>query len=119
MAAFLFAPTDALGGVYDPPLLMRLFPRSHYGQFCANNAIWRSVGGVVGPFTAGAFLDFMTTFVGREQAYFYIPLWLTIFAIPGFYFLLRLYRSWKKLRGGDAYIPPLITNPVNLAASPT
>ncbi|HWB54282.1 MAG TPA: MFS transporter, partial [Tepidisphaeraceae bacterium] len=38
----LIAPATALMTMLDPPLLMRIFPRSRFGQFCSANALWRS-----------------------------------------------------------------------------
>jgi MFS family permease len=107
----LMAPAIALTGVYDPPLFMRLFPRSRYGQFCSTNAIWRSIGGIIGGVSAGAFLDVMTHALGKERAYFCIPLWQLIFGIPSFYCLLKLYQSWKKHGGDNEYVPPVIQSP--------
>jgi maltose/moltooligosaccharide transporter len=109
MAGLIIAPTNALTGLYDPPLLMRLFPRSRYGQFCANNAIWRSIGGFLGPIFAGRFLDWLTGIVGKEKAYLFIPFWQLAFGIPAFWLLLQLYKSWKIHGGDENYIPPLPT----------
>jgi MFS family permease len=108
MGVGLMAPANALNGVYDPPLLMRLFPKSRYGQFCSTNAIWRTIGGIIGGTVAGMFLDFMTRFVGKEQAYFYIPLWQFLFGVPSFWLLLKMYQSWKKLGGDQSYMPPVM-----------
>lgn len=105
----LGAPVAALNGVWDPPMLMRLFPRSHYGQFCSVNAIWRSCGGMLGGFAAGCFLDYMAGIVGKERAYFYIPLWNIAFAIPSLFLLFGLYRSWLRHGGDAAYVPPVPT----------
>ncbi|XHR26722.1 MAG: MFS transporter [Chthoniobacteraceae bacterium] len=102
----LTAPLQASLAMADPPLLMRLFPRERYGQFCSTNAIWRSLGGVIGGGLAGLFLDFVGRWVGKDRAYFFIPLWSLLFAIPNLVFLFKLYQSWKKLGGDDAYIPP-------------
>ena len=114
IALLLFAPSNALSGIYDPPLLMRIFPRSRFGQFCATNAIWRNIGGVIGPFTAGSFLDYMEKTVGKKEAYFFIPVWQTVFAIPALYFLFRLFWSWKRHGGDESYVPPMVTDPEGL-----
>jgi maltose/moltooligosaccharide transporter len=111
IGVLIMAPAIALNGVYDPPLLMRLFPRSRYGQFCANNAIWRSIGGIIGGASAGYFLDVMTHALGKQQAYFCCPLWQMIFGIPGFYCFIKLYQSWKKHGGDKHYTPPMIEPP--------
>jgi hypothetical protein len=109
MVIGLVAPQMALGGMWDPPLLMRLFPRSQYGQFCSTNAVWRSVGGMLGAYITGKyFLDYLTVWVGRERAYLYLPLWSIAFSIPSFILFLRLYLSWKKHGGDEAYIAPVL-----------
>jgi len=105
----LGAPVAALTGVWDPPMLMRLFPRERYGQFCSVNAIWRAAGGMLGGLLAGLFLDYMAGRVGKERAYFYIPVWQLIFGVPGLLLLFQLYRSWLRHGGDKAYVPPVPT----------
>ncbi|MCE0523890.1 MAG: MFS transporter [Methylacidiphilales bacterium] len=117
----LAAPSKALGDMWEPPMVMRLFPRSHYGQFSSVNSVWRAVGSMIGGGLTGAYLDFMTHLVGKERAYFYLPVWSLIFMLPGFYLFIKLYLSWKKHGGDDAYVAPLllsIQNPVPTAVSP-
>jgi MFS family permease len=104
----LTVPCQAGWAMGDPPLLMRLFPRSNYGQFCSVNALWRACGAIIGGLAAGGFLDLIGKLVGKEEAYRYIPLWNLFFTIPGLYFNILLYRSWKKLGGDENYIPPVI-----------
>ena len=103
----LGAPVAALNGVWDPPMLMRLFPRERYGQFCSVNAIWRAGGGMLGGALAGAFLDMMTRWVGKDHAYFYIPVWQLAFGVPSIILLFLLYRSWQRHGGDAAYVPPV------------
>ncbi len=114
MAVGLSAPISALSGVMDPPLLMRLFPRSRYGQFCSANNLWRTLGAVIGVPLAGLFIDLMIRLVGEAQAYFWLPVWQMCFAIPSLGFLLLLYRSWKRYGGDQGYQAP-----VAAAAGPT
>ncbi len=106
----LSAPYQAMWAMSDPPLLMRLFPRERYGQFCSTNAIWRSMGNVIGGGLAGGFLDLVGHWVGKEQSYFYIPVWLLLFKIPTLFCFLKLFKSWKHLGGDDAYKPPMIAS---------
>ena len=110
MAVFLMAPSIAMVGVYDPPLLMRLFPRSRYGQFCSVNAIWRSGGGMLSGILVGLFLDHLTKSVGKDRAYFFIPVWQFIFAVPSFILLVQIYRRWKQLGGDKGYVAPVLEN---------
>ena len=111
----LAAPALALNGVYDPPLMMRLFPRERYGQFCSVNAIWRSIGGIAGGFIAPVFLNFMVDQVGKEKAYFYIPVWQFLFGLPCFVLLFRLYYAWKKHGGDEAYVAPILNTSKSMA----
>lgn len=101
------APIAALNGVWDPPMLMRLFPRSRYGQFCSTNNLWRTMGGVAGAPLAGLFIDVLKDRVGEDRAYFFIPVWQLCFAIPSFILLVLMFRSWKRYGGDAAYVPPI------------
>ncbi|HEX4123120.1 MAG TPA: MFS transporter [Tepidisphaeraceae bacterium] len=102
----LTAPLNSLGAMWDPVLLMRTFPRSRLGQFCSINAVWRSVGGMLGGFLAGGYLDIVSHRVGKEHAYFYCPIWSVCFGIPAFIFFVKFYQAWKR-HGGDDYVAPL------------
>ena len=93
--------------MWDPVMLMQTFPRSHYGQFCATNAIWRSLGYMLGAFLVGLFFDFITPVVGRERAYFFGQVWFILFNIPALIFFLLFYRTWRKLGGHEGYVAPL------------
>ncbi len=108
IAIGIVAPGMALGGMWDPPMLMRLFPREFYGQFCSVNGVWRSIGGMTGGALTGVFLDVMTHWVGRERAYFYLPVWSFCFGVPSFLLLYMLYKSWKRHGGDDAYVAPVL-----------
>ena len=104
----LAAPIQALVGMWDPPMIMRLFPRTHYGQFCSINAVWRSVSGMASPLITGTFLEVAAHWVGKDRAYIWLPVWGLVFSIPSFFLFVRLYASWKN-HGGDAdYIAPVL-----------
>jgi hypothetical protein len=102
------APGQAFGGMWDPPMLMRLFPRSNYGQFCSTNAVWRTAGGILGSALVGIFLDSIKGLVGKEQAYYYLPIWAFLFGLPSFFLFVQLYLSWKRHGGDEAYIAPVL-----------
>ncbi|XHR29752.1 MAG: MFS transporter [Chthoniobacteraceae bacterium] len=104
----LTAPLQAMVAMADPPLLMRLFPRERYGQFCSTNAIWRSIGGVIGGGLVGGFLDVLGHWVGKERAYLFIPVWSLCFSLPTLICLVKLYKSWKRYGGDASYLPPMI-----------
>lgn len=103
----LISPAAALIGVADPPLLMRLFPRERYGQFCAANNMWRCLGLIIGGILAGAFLDAVKRFSGAANIYAFIPIWQIIFYIPVVYCILKVYQNWKRHGGDLAYIAPM------------
>ena len=82
------------------------------------------VGGICGGAMTGKFLDIMTTHVGKERAYFYLPVWSFAFGVPSFLFLLKLYWSWKRHGGDDAYVAPVLADisgnvPIHPALSDT
>ncbi|MDR1191752.1 MAG: MFS transporter [Verrucomicrobiales bacterium] len=107
----LTAPCAALWAMGDPPLLMRMFPRTHYGQFCSFNGVCRAIGGILGGFVAGLFLDVLGKYLGdKQEAYRYIPVWSLCFAGPGLLFNLMLFRSWLKLGGDQNYQPPMLAD---------
>ena len=101
------APIAALVGVWDPPLFMRLFPRSRYGQFCSANSIWRSVGSILGSLSVGLFLDTMRGFVGETRAFLLLPAWQLVFSIPAAWMAWKLYQSWLRYGGDETYVPPV------------
>ena len=102
-AVALNAPIGALIGVLDPPMFMRLFPRSHYGQFCSANAMWRSISLIVNGTLAGIFIDVLGRWVGKERAYAFIPVWQLFFFLLMLYFMHKLYKHWKELGGDENY----------------
>jgi len=111
---FVAAPITALTGVWDPPLFMRMFPRSRFGQFCSANAMWRAGGAILGASLAGKFLDIVTTYVGPTRSYLYIPFWQLTFSLPILILVVLLYRNWKHCGGDHAYVAPL---PADLQAA--
>jgi MFS family permease len=103
----LGAPNGALSLVGDPPLLMRLFPRSRYGQFCSANNLWRSIGFAGGAPLAGMYLDFVTSHSKTSCPYFFIPYWQMACSALSVVCIYHLYQTWKALGGDEAYTPPL------------
>ena len=107
MNVCLFAPVGAMISVFDPPLLMRIFPRTRYGQFCSANSMCRSVTGIVGGSLVGIYLDVLKVKFGADTAYRLLPLWqFTGYAVMLF-FLVKLYHSWQNHGGDVSYVPPL------------
>ncbi|MCX6969228.1 MAG: hypothetical protein NTV93_03620 [Verrucomicrobia bacterium] len=93
------------------PMFMRILPRERYGQFCSFNAICSAGMGAVGGLVAGGFIDLMRKIFpdavwGKDYCYRMIPAWNLPFLLLGFFFLFRLYRTWKELGGDVHYVPP-------------
>jgi nitrate/nitrite transporter NarK len=107
MNVCLAAPVTALISVIDPVLAMRIYPREQYGQFCSANSMIRSLGGILAGVTVGVYLDLITRHWGSNTAYRCLPFWN--FAAYGLtlYAMIKLYGSWKRHGGDDAYVPPI------------
>jgi len=103
-AVAINAPVGALMGVFDPPMLMRLFPHSHYGQFCSANAMWRSVSLIINGTLVGVFFDLLGGWVGKERAYAFIPVWQLFYFLLMLFFMYKVYYHWKKLGGDNHYV---------------
>jgi len=93
------------------PMYMRILPRERYGQFSSFNAICISGAGALGGLLAGGFIDLMRqafpdAIWGKDYCYRMIPAWNLPFLLLGFFFMLRLYRTWKELGGDTGYVPP-------------
>jgi MFS family permease len=104
---FLSAPVGCLIAMMDPPLFMRIFPRSRYGQFCSANAMLRAVASVVGGVLLGVFLDALKSQFDARVAYCCMGLWSAVSYGLVLVAILGLYRSWQKYGGDKDYVPPL------------
>jgi maltose/moltooligosaccharide transporter len=89
------------------PLLMNIFPREKYGQFCSANGMARAGIIVLGSLVTGKYLDWLTDNNTVIDNYRYA------FLLVGFLFaaslacLLMVYVTWKKLGGQHGYKPPV------------
>ena len=108
IAAFDYVLDDAAG----IPCLMRILPKSRYGQFSSANAMIRSLATMVAGVVAGVYLDFLKWMChGSDYAYRWMWTWIWPFNIMAAYCLIRGYQEWKR-RGGDAhYRPPAPWDP--------
>ena len=84
------------------PLLMRLFPRESYGQYCSFNAICQAAVGAAGGFLVGYFLDtmrvhFPDAIYGKDYFYRLIVAWDLFFSALSLLFLTLLYKEWLRL----------------------
>jgi len=106
--SFVFMPIGIAQGAAELPLYMRIFPKSRYGQFCAANAMVRSLTLFAMPYLAGRFMGLLQYRVGLgERAYCWYPVWTLFFQIVAIVFLLLVYKEWKARGGVKGYVPPL------------
>ncbi len=109
---FVFMLVDIGGAIYNAaefPILMKLFPKKFYGQFCSAMSMVRAIFLSVGGILAGLFLDYIQRTFQLEggRQYQLIPLWSMLFSVLNFVFIFRAYTLWKKLGGDHTYHPPL------------
>ena len=100
------APMNALISVIDPVLAMRIYPRARYGQFCSANAMLRSLGSILAGTLVGVYVDVIKAYFGETMAYRCLPFWTLAAACLTLFSVTKLYQSWKRLGGDEAYVPP-------------
>ena len=95
------------------PFMMRVLPRSRFGQFCSANALVRSGVVIVSSISIGVVMDWLKVYcqntLGLSGDYYYrfIFLWPLVFASIALYFRFKVYRMWLQLGGDDNYLPPM------------
>ncbi len=106
---------NAMLGVCELPMYMRLLPKSRYGQFCSAQALLRSFCVMVGGTLAGAFIDGMKILHhGSNFAYRYISVWGSLFSIITAMLGIYLYLHWRRLGGDEKYHPPAPWSPTGI-----
>lgn len=88
------------------PMLIRVFPKDKYGQFCSCNGMVKSTARMIGGFFAGFFLDYMTSFSADKAAFRCVYMWSGIFQLIALLFLWKMYTTWKQMGGDSCYVPP-------------
>lgn len=108
IAAGLAVPMNAANLAASMPMLMRVFPKERFGQFCAANAMCGAVGTVVGGFLAGALLDQVRLHFTASGDFYYriVPAWSMLFAAATAVATYLVYREWLTLGGSKGYVPP-------------
>jgi maltose/moltooligosaccharide transporter len=89
------------------PLLMQIFPREKFGQFCSANGMTISFTGVLGSLLAGQYLNWATDGGTIIDNYRFGYLWSGFFYTANIVCLLIVYGYWKKLGGDKNYKPPI------------
>ena len=107
-AGLVFANISNAAGI---PLLMHIFPRDKYGQFCSANGATKSLAQVVGSFAAGPFVDWISNCGKYEAGYRLAFLWQAAFAAMSLLCLVGVFVYWKRLGGDKGYVPPITARP--------
>ena len=96
------------------PTLMRLLPKSRFGQFCSARSICGSLVGMCFALLLGLLMDFLKSDKGLgmgDDAYRIVYVWQT-FAYVGLVFCyLQLYKHYCKLGGYGGYKAPAPWSP--------
>ncbi len=88
------------------PMLIMIFPKEKYGQFCSCNGMVKSTSVMIGGLFAGVFMDYMTNYSVDKIAFRWVYMWSGVFQVLALLFLWLMYRTWKNLGGDDNYAPP-------------
>ena len=91
------------------PTLMRILPKSRFGQFCSARSICGSVVGMIFALIFGVFIDFLKSDKGLgmgEDAYRVVYLWMTAAYCCMTFCYLKVYQYYCKLGGYGGYRAP-------------
>ena len=101
------------------PALMRLYPKSRFGQFCSAGSMFRSLTVLVFSLLLGLFMDFLKEKLQLgDYAYRYIYAWTLFFNIIGIFCYLMMYREFLRLGGYTGYKAPAPWAPGGLEPMP-
>ena len=96
----------ALYGAAGLPLLITIFPKDKYGQYCSCNGMIKSFAAMPAAFVGALFIDWVTNNGAIKDAYRWMFIWSGVFQALSALVLLAIYFMWKR-HGGDAgYLPP-------------
>ncbi len=96
----------ALFNAAGVPMLIRIFPKDKFGQFCSCNGMVRSTARMIGGVFAGFFIDYMTDFSADKFAFRWVYVWIGVFQVAGLVALWLMYIKWKSMGGDASYVPP-------------
>lgn len=89
------------------PALMRIFPKSRFGQFCSARSLLSSVLALVFGLVLGGVIDFLKIKLDMgENAYRCIYFWQAFFYGTAAFCYLMVYRYFRKLGGYSGYSAP-------------
>jgi WD40 repeat protein len=98
-------PINMLGGMAGLPMLVMLYPKTKYGQFCSANAMVKQFVGAFAGILGALLMDQLTADSYDTDNYRYGYLFKFVANTLSFLFLLWVYLYWKKL-GGENYVAP-------------
>ena len=106
-------------GIANMPALMRLYPKSRFGQFCSAQSMFRSLTVLGFSLLLGVFMDFLKDQLQLgEVSYRYIFLWVLFFNAVAIFCYLMMYREFLRLGGYNGYSAPAPWVPGGLEPMP-
>ena len=98
-------PVNLLGTMAALPMMVMLYPKTKYGQFCSANAMVKQFVGAISGILGALLMDQITSGSYDTDNYRYGYLVKFGANVVSFLFLLAVYLHWKKL-GGERYLAP-------------
>jgi hypothetical protein len=104
-------PLGMLFWAVQIPMMMRVFPRDRFGQFCSFNAMCSTFIGILGSLVVGEFMMqirrmFPDEVWGKDYCYRLAILWRIPLLAISMVFMWLLIREWTRLGGEKTYTPP-------------
>lgn len=103
IATLLLAVSYTIQMTSTLPVLIAIFPKELYGQFCSASSLLRAGFVALMGIGGGIIFDWL-------DDYQYIYLWDFLFTLAAFLCFLKLYADWRKRGGHDAYRAPVISH---------
>ena len=105
--------------ISNMPALMRLYPKSRFGQFCSAGSMFRSLMVLLFSLVLGGFIDILKEQLQLgDYAYRFIFLWVLFFNIIGIFCYIMMYREFLRLGGFQGYKAPAPWTQEGLEAMP-
>lgn len=96
----------SLYGAAGIPLLITIFPKDKYGQYCSCNGMIKSFAAMPAAFLGAFFIDWITSYGNDKDAYRWMFMWSGVFQAASAVVLLAVYFMWKRRGGDKGYVPP-------------
>lgn len=96
----------SLYGAAGIPLLITIFPKDKYGQYCSCNGMMKSFAMLIGAVIGAIFIDYMTNNGANKDAYRWMFMWNGWFQVLSIVCLLIIYAMWKARGGDKGYVAP-------------